>query len=81
MVTRHENIGKATSSGVRRRRTRRRKRKRRTENEKGNSWNDEKESRAGKESAGNTNGSLMWWECEGRVSQKKSRVMKMSDND
>jgi hypothetical protein len=42
------------------------------EKEKGNSWNEEKESRAGKEAAGNTNGSLMWADFEHPVSQKKS---------
>jgi hypothetical protein len=53
-------------------------RKKRPDNEKGHNLNEEKESRAGKEAAGNTNGSLIWRECEGPVSQKKSPGMKMS---
>jgi hypothetical protein len=56
----------------------RKKRKKRTDKEKGNSWNEEKESRAGKDAAGKTNGSLMWAECERPVSEKKSPGMKMS---
>jgi hypothetical protein len=68
MASKHETIGKA--KGVRR--------KKRTTNEKGNSWHEEKESRAGNESAGNTNGSLIWSECCGRVSEKKFHRMKRS---
>jgi hypothetical protein len=53
-------------------------RKKRADNEKGNSWNEEKESQEGKEAAGNTNGSLRWAECESPVSEKKSAGKKMS---
>jgi hypothetical protein len=40
-------------------------RKKWMDNEKGNSWKEGKESRAGQEAAGKASGLLMWAECEG----------------
>jgi hypothetical protein len=42
-------------------------RKKRMDKEKGNSWKEEKENRAGQEAAGKANRLLMWRECEGAV--------------
>jgi hypothetical protein len=66
MASRHEKIGKASGEGDGM------KRKNRMDNEKEENWNEEQESRAGQEAAGNTNGLLMSPDCEGPVSQKIS---------
>jgi hypothetical protein len=48
--------------------------KKRTEDEKrkGNTWNEERESRIRKEAAKNTDGSWNWRECEGQIYGKSA---------
>jgi hypothetical protein len=54
MASRHETMGEVKGERV--------AKKKRTQNERGNSSSGEEENRAERESAGNTNGSLMWGE-------------------